>query len=157
MRRDPVNHDFSPPDSHLATLLVDGATGLPSRLAWDEILRVEESRRRRYGSTAGMILVELPTGAGLDVFLNVAGEVLTLAVRETDPVARVGDRHLGVLAVPCDGGLDVLAHRLRRQLTAEKIDAVVMPKIAAPAEDLTTAWTALEQSASRPLRLVAAD
>lgn len=155
MRQDPAHHDLSPAQiGAAASLLVDGLTGLPSHVAWVEILRVEESRRRRYDSSAGMILVELPATRHAEAHLTIAGEILTLAVRETDPVARVGERRLGVLAVPCDGGLDVLADRLRRQLVAEGITASVTARMVDPREDLTGAWQSAELSAARRLQAV---
>ncbi len=135
--------------------LLDGLTGLPSPAAWEEILRVEDSRRRRYGSSAGMLLVELTADEPHAIArLAAAGEILMLAVRETDPVARVGERRLGILAVPCDGGLDVLTARLRQQLAADGIDATVTARTADLGERLPDAWRALERSVSRPLRAV---
>ena len=62
--------------------LVDPSTGLPSRLAWNEILRREEDRFDRYGRPVTVLVMELD---GIDALAAAFGE--SVADRVIPPVA----------------------------------------------------------------------
>lgn len=88
--------------------LSDGLTGLFNRRGWTRLLGGEEARCRRYGHSAGGIVVDLDNlkwvndSAGHfagDELLARAASVMTAVKRSPDVVARVGGDEFTLLAV----------------------------------------------------------
>ncbi len=124
-------------------------TGLHNRAAWDRLLEAEEKRCRRYGSPAGVLVIDLDGleeindaegHAAGDHLLKRAAHVLREAVRETDVVARIDGDEFAILA-PDESALAVeqLEKRLREQLREAGVKASVGSSRRDPRQTLTWA------------------
>lgn len=130
--------------------LSDGLTGLFNRRGWTRLLIGEEDRCRRYGHSAGVIVVDLDNlkwvndSAGHfagDELLARAASVMTGVKRSPDVVARVGGDEFTFLAIECDrSGADVLVSRLRAALEAAGIQASLGLAMRVPSQGLQSAW-----------------
>ena len=115
--------------------MVDGLTQLPNRRAWDESLRLEESRASRTGSGLAIAIVDLDglkdvnDSAGHragDALLRTAAATLRASTRSSDIVARLGGDEFGVLAVDWEETeASQLAERLAAQLSSVGVAASV--------------------------------
>lgn len=134
----------------------DSLTGLFNRRGWDRILAIEESRCRRYGSSASVIMIDLD---GLkvvndrqghcsgDALLAKAADALRLAIRECDVVARVGGDEFAILTIDADEAIPHdMVTRLSEQLTAVNISASIGLAKRAPSKSLEIAWGEADQA-----------
>jgi diguanylate cyclase len=101
----------------------DALTSLYNRRGWDQLLRKEEDRCRRYGHPACVISIDLDDlkmvndthgHAAGDALLVNASLLMRDATRTMDLIARIGGDEFGVLGVECDASAaQALADRLR--------------------------------------------
>lgn len=128
----------------------DALTGLANRRAWDLALAAEETRCRRYGHPATVLVLDLndlktvndTSGhAAGDQLLRDCAAVLASTARDTDLLARLGGDEFGLLAVEtdADGGRAKL-ERIRRALLDEGIRAAAGMGVRRSDGDLVTAW-----------------
>ena len=91
----------------------DALTGLPNRLAWQEILEAEEDRRSRYGHPVTIVSADLDQlkatndrdgHAAGDRLICTAAGLLKRHARSVDRVARVGGDEFYVLLPETDAG-----------------------------------------------------
>ncbi len=110
----------------------DALTGLPNRLAWQEILDGEESRRTRYGHPVTIVSADLDELKAMnDQFGHAAGDRLICTAagllkehaRSTDRVARVGGDEFYVLMPETDAeGAARYVARLRAAIKRTRIE-----------------------------------
>jgi diguanylate cyclase len=115
--------------------LTDPLTGVANRRAWDRAVVNEESRLRRYGGQASIIVVDVDDlrvvnnsqgHLGGDLLLRLVAGSLVASSRESDTVARTGGDEFAVLALDCDEDrLEVLLDRLRKGLEEQGAPASV--------------------------------
>ncbi|MHB1137791.1 MAG: GGDEF domain-containing protein [Microthrixaceae bacterium] len=113
----------------------DALCGIPNRRAWNDAVAREEARCRRYGSPAGVVVVDLDGlkavndehgHAAGDALLRRASRVLASVVRDSDLVARLGGDEFAVLAPGATiEDLEVLVARLSASLSAAQVRASV--------------------------------
>lgn len=113
----------------------DGPTGLYNRRAMQKLMDAEESRCRRYGQPASVIIVDLnglksvndqKGHAAGDAMIRQAAEAIKTAARDVDLVGRVGGDEFVVLAVDCDEYAgDQIGDRIRQNLSAAGLSAGV--------------------------------
>ncbi len=113
----------------------DPLTGLRNRRLFEHDLRLQLGRCRRYGETAGLMVLDLDgfrelnrqfgTAVG-DETLRAVGRALTRRLRETDLIGRIGGDEFAVLLPHADEeGLAVVAEGLGRVIPACSVDAGV--------------------------------
>lgn len=139
-------------DRARATEMHDGVTGVGNATYWDRILVSEESRCRRYGDRAAVLVVELADYDALlasegpdaaDVILRRAARVLRTECRQEDVVARLGGATFAVLSVGADeDGAAALAARIEDQLAATGTLASVGVAARDARTGLHAAWNA---------------
>lgn len=128
----------------------DQLTGLRNRRGWQAALEQEEIRCRRYGSAASVVVLDLDdlkrvndTGghpAG-DELLTLCAEVLRVAGRPGDTLARTGGDEFAVLAVECDPlSQRALEARLRTRLRAAGVSASAGGATRRTGEQLAETW-----------------
>ena len=133
-----------------AESLFDALTGLGNRRHWSRVLESEDSRCRRHGLPASIIVADLDGlkevndalghAAGDDV-LRRAGGVLREISRTHDAVARLGGDEFGLLAVDCGHETaEALAQRVRAAFEAEGIAVSIGFAGRHPAGGLEHAW-----------------
>ena len=91
-------------ETHRGEQHTDALTGLANQRGWDIAVAAEEERCRRYGASACVIAVGLPTGSAdedADTRLLHAAQVLRQIVRRPDTLARVDEHLLLILGVEC--------------------------------------------------------
>ena len=128
----------------------DQLTGLRNRRGWQASLEQEEIRCHRYGSAASVLVLDLDdlkqvndTGGHVagDELLALCAEVLRVASRPGDTVARTGGDEFAVLAVECDPvSLRALEARLRTQLRAAGVSASAGGATRRHGEQLAETW-----------------
>ena len=133
-----------------ADLLTDSLTGLFNRRGWDSLLIAEESRCKRYGSPACVLVIDLDELKAIndnhghavgDALIQRAAEVLISATRQQDIVARLGGDEFAVLAVECDSaGGEALMERLMNAFAAAGVKASIGMALRNPADTLDDAW-----------------
>ena len=140
----------------------DTLTGLLNRRGWDHYLRTEESRYRRFGDQACILVVDLDQvktvndtygHAAGDHYIRRAAHVLAASVRTTDVVARLGGDEFGIIAVgasPTQAG--ELVTRLEDALRRAGIDACTGYAPYHPAAGLSAAWDNADQAMYRQKR-----
>lgn len=134
--------------------LTDSLTGVANRRAWDRALEAEERRRRRYGGTAAVLVVDLDELKHIndsrghlhgDLLLRLVARIIQETSRESDLVARTGGDEFAVLALNCEEPqLRVLVSRLRRALEAEGVSASVGGACRQPSAGMAEAWAAAD-------------
>lgn len=119
----------------------DALTGLRNRRLFENDLRLQLARCRRYGEAAGLLLIDLDGFGELnlqhgrragDEVLRAVARALTRRLRETDLVARLGADEFAVLLPHIDEeGIAVVAENLARVIPARGVDVgaeVVHPR-----------------------------
>ena len=106
-----------------ADALTDALTGLSNRRRFDQDLRLEVSRVRRYGNDLSLVLIDVDHFKQIndtfghtqgDAVLQDVGDILRATIRTTDTAYRFGGDELAILARETDGESGVvLAERLR--------------------------------------------
>lgn len=128
----------------------DALTGVGNRRAWDAALTAEESRARRLGSTASVLVVDLDAlkvvndthghDAG-DALLVRTTRVLLEHLRPEDLVARLGGDEFAVLLPDVEqGAAREVLDRLRRGLQAAGVQASTGAATRQAGEGLHVAW-----------------
>jgi diguanylate cyclase len=127
----------------------DPLTGVYNRGGWDARLQQEEARCARYGSPAGVVLVDLDDlklvndtrgHAAGDELLRRAADAMMGCTRDADVLARLGGDEFAFLAVDCNAELlPVLARRLRDALEAHGVQASVGASARHPTRGLQVA------------------
>ena len=115
--------------------LIDSMTGLFNRKGWDRALVTEESRARRYGSPACVLIVDLDDlkqvndsagHADGDQVIRAAARCIRGQLRESDTVARIGGDEYAVLGIECGAlAADNLSRKISGALSAQGIQASV--------------------------------
>ena len=134
----------------------DQLTGLYNRRGWVTALEHEETRCRRYGSAASVIVLDLDElkqvndrggHAAGDELIALCAEVLRVTSRPGDTVARTGGDEFAVLAVECDAvSLRALAARLRMQLRTAGVSAATGGATRRAGEHLAETWARADAS-----------
>ncbi len=130
--------------------LSDALTGLTNRRGWDELLSREESRAKRYGDPATVIVIDLDGlkrtndllghGAGDDLLKRTA-DALRKTTRESDVASRIGGDEFGVLLVGCDvTQVDTAVERMRLALAEAGVAASIGACARQPAGGLEAAF-----------------
>lgn len=133
-----------------AEALMDGLTGLFNRRGWARLLEGEESRCRRHGHPASIIVVDLDDlkqvndsqghFAGDELIARTAAVIADVS-RSQDLVARVGGDEFTVLAVECDGpSAEALVKRLRAAFEDAGLHASIGHARRVPSKGLHLAW-----------------
>lgn len=128
--------------------------GLATRRQWEQAVRAEEARCRRYGNPAAIVAIDLePTllhGEPADDLLRRAADTVLGTTRAHDLVAWLGRTELGVLAVECDEpALAALIRRLQEALAAAGVRAAVTGAVRASGGTLEQAWEDVAASGTR--------
>ena len=128
----------------------DQLTGLRNRRGWVTAVAHEDTRCRRYGSGASVLVLDLDnlkqvndTGghAAGDELLALCAEVLQATSRPGDTLARTGGDEFAVLAVECDPvSLRALEVRLRMQLRTAGVSAATGGATRRTGEHLSETW-----------------
>ena len=115
-----------------AEALTDGQTGLYNRRGWDALMLQEETRCRRFGHSAAVIVADLDGlkrindangHAAGDALIAQAADILRSCVRGNDIIARLGGDEFGILSVECDpAGAQTLFERLRSASEAAGVE-----------------------------------
>lgn len=113
----------------------DILTGLGNRRAYDQFVRSEEARCRRYDHPAVVFVIDLDKlkvindeqgHAAGDRYLRQAAGALVKSVRDSDCVFRVGGDEFTVVAVECDEvGAEQLEKRIRTLLGEAGVEASI--------------------------------
>ncbi|MEJ5889942.1 EAL domain-containing protein [Pseudokineococcus marinus] len=137
-----------------AAAATDALTGAASRRAWDAAVAAEESRARRHGTPAGVLVVDLDglkavnDGEGHDAgdaLLRRTAEVVREHVRGGDLLARLGGDEFGVLLVEAPWPVvEERARVLREALAAHGVEASVGAGAHEGDGDLCAAWRAAD-------------
>ena len=130
----------------------DALTGLVNRQSWDWLLRAEDERARRYGSPAAVVSIDLEADnrSADDEAVLSASRSIVAVTRAHDVVARLGGAELGVLAVECDASaLSNLVARIKDELAATGIHAVVGAAVRPPDGTLEQAWLRADAAATQ--------
>lgn len=109
----------------------DRLTGLNNRGHWEEELKREYSRHRRYGSTAALVIFDIdhfkkvndtfghPAG---DKVIQVVADVVRQEIRDTDIAGRYGGEEFVILLPDVDSaGARLFAERLRQTVEDLKV------------------------------------
>lgn len=126
--------------------LTDELTGLRNRRGWNERMKEEESRARRYGRQVAAIIIDLDGlkfvndtlghDAG-DEMLRQTGMLIAGNVRVNDTAARLGGDEFGILAVECNEvETKKLCNKTVRALDAVGIKASAGYALRKPMNDL---------------------
>lgn len=118
-----------------AEAMTDGQTGLYNRRGWDILIRQEETRCRRYGHSAAIIVADLDGlkiindtrgHAAGDALIVQTADILRSCVRGNDIVARLGGDEFGILSVECDrAGAQILFERVRAASHAAGVEVSI--------------------------------
>jgi diguanylate cyclase (GGDEF)-like protein len=147
----------------------DQLTDLHNRRGWVTALEHEDTRCRRYGSAASILVIDLDglkqvndtSGhAAGDELIALCAAVLHATSRPGDTVARTGGDEFAVLAVECDAiSLRALEARFRTQLRAAGVSAAIGGATRLPDEHLADTWmradTSMYEDKRRPGRRAA--
>jgi diguanylate cyclase (GGDEF)-like protein len=130
--------------------MCDGLTGLYNRRGWDELLKAEESRCSRHGSTACVVSVDLDDLKTVndkgghekgDDLLRRAATALRVTMRTQDIAARVGGDEFAVIAVECSNeAVAALKVRVEAAFAKDNIRASVGVAKRTPTRDLLQTW-----------------
>ena len=119
----------------------DPVTGLRNRQGWDAAVEQEDTRCRRYGSTASVLVLALAPDGPQDSTSRCA-DVLARSCRPGDVLARLGTSDFAVLALECDlVAARALHARLRVQLRNACLTATTASATRRSGERLADTWT----------------
>lgn len=126
----------------LQEALTDALTGLLNRHGWERTIAAEETRARRYGSPACVLIVDLDDlkqvndaggHAQGDALIRSAADCIRSAVRQSDTVARVGGDEFAILSIECDAtGSEATFNNVIDALSSKGIRASVGKAIRDP-------------------------
>lgn len=133
----------------------DWLTGLYNRRGWERLLEMEEARCKRYGDSAGIIMIDLDDlkvvndtqghAAGDRLLQEMAG-VLQGVSRSSDVVARLGGDEFAVMAVESNrSGTKQLAERIQNGLGAIGVSASIGWAVRNPKSNLQETLTSADQ------------
>ena len=115
--------------------LTDELTGLLNRRGWEKQIAIEETRARRFGNPACVLIVDLDRlkevndtegHAQGDVLIHKAAQCIRDAIRGSYGVARIGGDEFGILAIETDeSGSEALFEKIKQTLSSNGIDASV--------------------------------
>ena len=123
----------------------DALTGLPNRRAFDLLLKLEEARCRRFGSSATILVMDLDGlkvrndtegHAAGDGYLRAAGAALSSVVRASDMAFRIGGDEFAVIAAPAPAVPETLVSRVNKALATGGVEASVGIATRRPDESL---------------------
>jgi diguanylate cyclase (GGDEF)-like protein len=139
-----------------AEAMTDQLTGLYNRRGWQELIKAEESRCRRYGHPACLVSIDIDYlkiandtqgHAAGDSLLCRAAHAIREPVRVSDLAARLGGDEFAVLAVECDEqNAQFLMHRLRQAFLAHNVHASLGLAICSPADTFEAVWNAADMA-----------
>ncbi|WP_350647187.1 sensor domain-containing diguanylate cyclase [Pseudomonas sp. HY13-MNA-CIBAN-0226] len=132
-----------------AQALCDSMTGLYNRAGWDQLAECQDSRNRRYGNSAAVLIIDLDDlklindgeghAAGDDTIKS-AARALNQASRSDDIVARLGGDEFGIIGVNCDrAGGEALRERVCQSLQVLGVSASVGLSMANAANCISSA------------------
>lgn len=137
----------------------DPLTGLLNRRGWDQILKAEEQRCKRYGNPSGVLVIDLDDlkkvndkkgHAAGDRLLRKCATLLSQAVRRADLVSRLGGDEFAVLSVESNASeIAVLADRIRDSLEGACIHASIGWDLRDPRKNLQTAFRSADRQMYR--------
>jgi diguanylate cyclase len=120
----------------------DPVTGLRNRRGWDAAVEQEDTRCRRYGATASVLVLELDPERSPEDQVTRCADVLARSCRPGDVLARVGTREFAVLALECDlVAARALHARLRVELRNAGLAAATSVATRRAGESLADACT----------------
>ena len=132
----------------------DALTGLANRRHWESTLVTEAERFRRYANPFSVVIFEVDDLEDVyarqgqvagDELTSLAAEILTVSVRPSDTVARLGGGEFGILAVECDrDGASALTARLTSAFAAIGMRPSIGAAASKPGQDARATWTAAE-------------
>lgn len=140
----------------------DRLTGLNNRGHWEEELKREFARHKRYGSMAALLMFDIDHfktindtyghQAGDRVIQNLA-ELVSRSIRDSDLAGRYGGEEFAVLLPDVtSAGARLLAERLRRKVEASEVvheGQVIRYTISVGVADLTETCTTYERFIQR--------
>ena len=137
----------------------DALTHLYNRRGWDRLMELEESRCRRYGYPACVVVVDLDGlkstndisghDAG-DELLRSAAASIRKTARTSDIVARLGGDEFGILGLECDDvGAAALLQHIRTELEQTGVAASAGIAMRFPAMGLEYARREADQAMYR--------
>ncbi len=105
--------------------LKDELTQLYNRRGWERFIEKEDIRSRRYGSSTGVIMIDVDNlklvndtegHAAGDVLLQRVARQLEKSIRTSDVIARIGGDEFGILAIGASPAeLEALRGRMQKQ------------------------------------------
>lgn len=134
-----------------AQALTDGLTGLLNRAGWDQLANSRDSRNRRYGNSAAILIIDLDDlklvndcsghAAGDDIIMR-AASALKQASRADDIVARLGGDEFGIIGDNCDiAAGEALCERVNILLQQLGVSASVGLAMANASTNISSAMT----------------
>ena len=131
----------------------DPVTGLRNRRGWDAAVEQEDTRCRRYGAVASVLVLALEPGSSTHEQIAVCADVLARSCRPGDVLARLGTCEFAVLALECDlVAARALHARLRVQLRTAGLPAATAVATRRAGERLADAWTRAADEVARDRR-----
>ncbi|MCS3904289.1 diguanylate cyclase (GGDEF)-like protein [Methylohalomonas lacus] len=118
-----------------AEAMIDDMTSVYNRNGWEKLIEKEEQRCRRYGHTAGILIIDLDDLKDIndsegheagDVLLHQAAKLLQQCNRASDVIARLGGDEFGILGVEMNSRqTEALGERVQQCLADGDINASV--------------------------------
>ncbi|MEB3191919.1 MAG: sensor domain-containing diguanylate cyclase [Snowella sp.] len=134
----------------------DILTGIYNRRGWERLLAAEEERCKRFGLSAGVLIIDLdnlkvvndsqghPAG---DRLIQKAVTCLSQNIRQQDVFARIGGDEFAILVIEVNGELlEDTARRLQRQLQCQDIPASIGWAVRTPQSTLPLAVSLADQA-----------
>jgi GGDEF domain-containing protein len=131
----------------------DRVTGLRNRRGWDAAVEQEDTRCRRYGAAASVLVLALEPGSATPDGVERCAGVLTGSCRPGDVLAHLGAQEFAVLALECDlVAARALHARLRVQLRTAGLAAATAVATRRAGEGLADACARAGQDVAREQR-----
>ncbi len=129
--------------------MMDSLTGLLNRRGWEQAVKTEESRAKRYGNSVAVFILDLDhlkmindsQGHSVgDALLKSTAEVLKEVTRENDIIARLGGDEFGIIAIECNqAGSQALYSTITQTLSARNIAASTGKSLRDPPQGMAKA------------------